>query len=75
MATVIEIVKNYLEENGYDGLCNQECGCLTGDLVPCDSDFSFCVPGYKVIRPLIYDDRRNWYVCDDKNAKPWEDED
>jgi len=46
----IDIIRIFLSENGYDGLCNlgHECGCEIDDLVPCSSDFSFCRPGYKV---------------------------
>lgn len=46
---VIDILKEYLQENGYDGLCNPEaeCGCLIDDLCPCNSYMLECVPGYK----------------------------
>jgi len=33
--TVKEIVKKYLEDNGYDGLTSGDCGCKVDDLVPC----------------------------------------
>lgn len=46
--TALEIVKEYLKKNGYDGLCNLNCGCTIDDLTPCCEDFSYCVPGYKV---------------------------
>ncbi|MCL2793604.1 MAG: hypothetical protein FWD87_11010 [Spirochaetaceae bacterium] len=46
--TVVEIVKEYLKENGYDGLCSPYCGCGVNNLDACDSDFSECVPAYKV---------------------------
>lgn len=46
---VIEIVKQYLENNGFDGLVRHEieCGCELSDLQPCDGDFSRCRPAYK----------------------------
>jgi len=45
---VRRIVIDYLVENNYDGLYYpNECACLLGDLVPCESDFSECKPGYK----------------------------
>jgi hypothetical protein len=45
----IDIVLKYLKENGYDGLFNDECGCVLDDLVPCSGeDFSTCQPGYRV---------------------------
>jgi len=49
---VSEIIKAYLREHGYDGLCNPgECGCDIDDLMPCDSPcggYSSCNPAYKV---------------------------
>lgn len=49
MATVIEIVKEHLMANGFDGLVNvdAECGCLCDALVPCCGDFSSCEPAYR----------------------------
>ena len=46
---VFGIVKQYLEQNGYDGLyCRGECGCLLEDLMPCTSESALrCEPGYK----------------------------
>jgi len=40
------IVKKYLTENGYDGLCDGDCGCRKNDLFPCGGDPGRCVPGY-----------------------------
>ena len=48
---VKEIIKKYLEENGYDGLCNMfmECGCYLDDLIPCSEiDADECEAGHKV---------------------------
>ena len=47
--TVKEIVKKYLEDNGYDGLCTFDCGCPIDDLIPCGDCFESCVPGHKKI--------------------------
>jgi hypothetical protein len=44
--TVIEIVKNYIEENGFDGLCNEDCGCMLGDIPLCGDPFYDCIPAY-----------------------------
>ena len=41
-----KIIKNYLEENGYDGLYTDGCGCRKHDLFPCDSVPNRCKPGY-----------------------------
>ena len=48
---VLEIVKKFLIENGYDGLAlpGDECGCVLGDLAPCLNDISQCQPGYYVL--------------------------
>lgn len=51
---VIEIVKQHLTENGFDGLVqpDAECGCLLSEgLHPCDSNYSQCEPGYRIDDP------------------------
>ena len=47
--TVKEIVKSYLEANGYDGLYDWagDCGCELADLMPCCACEPRCQPGYK----------------------------
>jgi hypothetical protein len=48
--TAIEIIEKYLEENGFDGLCGGDydpCGCIRGDLAPCDYGGNDCVPAYQ----------------------------
>jgi len=45
---VKDIVKKYLEDNGYDGLYADYCGCEIDDLFPCCEDFGDCEPGIKV---------------------------
>ena len=46
---ILEIVKEYLIQNEYDGLYNTtgECMCLIEDLMPCIEFCSDCKPGYK----------------------------
>jgi hypothetical protein len=50
--TIKEIVTEYLEHAGFDGLCypDGECSCLLGDLMPCAPEgyVCDCQPGYKV---------------------------
>jgi hypothetical protein len=48
--TVREIITKYLKDNGYDGLCCEDCGCEVEDLAPCciGENFIDCRPGYKV---------------------------
>jgi hypothetical protein len=43
---VKEIVKTWLEQNGYDGLCDTDCGCWLKDLFPCESGHG-CIPAYQ----------------------------
>ena len=44
---VREIVQKYLKENGFDGIYNDECACLTDDLAPCSESMDDCEPGYR----------------------------
>ena len=73
------IVYKYLVENGYSGLCNMdnECGCEIDDLFPCCDCLLDCVAAYKIVVPdnVRVDSDIDFYVCTDKNAKPWEDDD
>jgi len=44
---VREIIKNFLEENGYDGLYCYYCACKIDDLMPCEEEgIPDCKPGY-----------------------------
>lgn len=49
-SSVMEIVADYLKNNGYDGLYNSdaECGCDLDELMPCEGSPDSCQPGYKV---------------------------
>jgi hypothetical protein len=44
---VREIVKQWLKDNGYDGLWSDDCGCQIDDLMPCCDYCTNCKPGYK----------------------------
>ena len=49
MAKVIEILKNYLVENGYDGLAGGGCGCDFKDFTCCDEGIPYdCEAAHKV---------------------------
>ena len=67
-----EIIKKYLEDNGYDGLAGEECGCVLEDLYPCngDRDVTHCVPGHRVNcdcdDPDLYDDECEYFPWDRK---------
>jgi len=45
--TVKEIIKKYLEANGFDGLHYEDCGCSLKDLMICGNSCELCEPGYK----------------------------
>ncbi|WP_156782706.1 hypothetical protein [Acidihalobacter yilgarnensis] len=45
--SVIEIIINYLEANGFDGLYSPgECACKLGDIAPCGQVLEDCEAGY-----------------------------
>jgi hypothetical protein len=44
-----QIIKDFLDKNGYDGLCGDDCGCGKDDLAPCDNLALDCEPAYKVV--------------------------
>ena len=46
--TIKDIIKKYLVDNGYDGLCNEECGCGIAEMPACCGPFDECQPAYKV---------------------------
>lgn len=48
---VKEIVIEYLEKNGYEGLFCEECSCEIDDLFPCGEFVGDCEPGHKVPCP------------------------
>jgi len=50
--TVKEIVQQYLKDNDFEGLFNEDvpCGCVLADLMPCqgnDGACDSCLPGYR----------------------------
>lgn len=44
-----EMIKEWLLNNGYQGLCNKdgECGCSIDDLIPCMSSCDYCTAAYE----------------------------
>lgn len=44
---VKEIVVKYLDENGYDGLAAEDCGCGKRELFVCGEICLHCKPAYK----------------------------
>ncbi len=53
MSDVQDIIIKFLDENGFDGLCNGdiECGCHKSDIAPCGSDCMGCEPAYQSKNP------------------------
>ena len=43
---VKKIITDYLKQNGFDGLCNVDCGCGAGDMGICGNLNEECVPAY-----------------------------
>lgn len=67
--TVKEIVINYLKENNFDGLFDEDhCACLLEDLIPCNNDFLDCEAGYKVpCDGTCYDGHCDFHVASKKS--------
>jgi hypothetical protein len=66
--TIKEIVKEYLSNNGYDGLFSDiiDCGCEISDLMPCCYEgIENCESGYKYCRK---GDNRNWVILRSKEG-------
>ena len=41
----LDIIKKYLEDNGFDGLTTEVCGCGLDDFAPCgDGPLPICRP-------------------------------
>ena len=63
--TVKEIVLKYLQENGYDGLFTEDCGCELSDLMPCSYDcLEYCEAGYK--QPCDCGEGCDWHIGREK---------
>lgn len=63
---VWEITAKYLKENGFDGLCSTNCGCLTADLFICSSTLTdLCQPGYNN-KELAEENECNFWISEQK---------
>jgi len=70
---VYDILVKYLNDNNFDGLSSDDgmCCCDSTYLAPCgDHGITDCRAGYKITDP---NDDNHFYICDTKDAKPWED--
>ena len=58
---VQEIIKEYLKDNKYDGLYNEEgqCACELPGLQPCGENFSDCIPGIKKTWDELTEDQQS----------------
>ena len=61
---VYDIIVKYLKNNGYDGLCNENCGCPINDLMPCDESLADCEPGHKK-----QCDCGDWFIANDESMR------
>jgi len=82
--TIKEIVKQWLEEHGYDGLFdNGDCGCLKDDLMPCGQPSEYCEAGHKIavtggkepitqhrLKIRLFGDGGEWMVNEGKHMIP-----
>ena len=58
---LINIVRKYLTDNGFDGLfcdCGIDCACKVDDLMPCDHPSTDCTAGY--LQPLTDEDDEDY---------------
>ncbi len=71
---VIKLVKTALKEKGFDGLrYDGECGCSVDDLAPCGEITAHCEAGYMVKVPIDSCAPFDFYICQSKDDRPWED--
>ena len=65
--TVRDIIKKYLDYNGYDGLYFPgECACKKEDICPCSENPLECKPGY--LCPCDCGEH-DWHIGPDKPEK------
>jgi len=72
MMAIRDIIKQWLKDNGYDGLVDEpgECGCTLDDFMPCCEGWMLdCEPGYK--RPCPGEDKceyncGGWHIATEK---------
>lgn len=51
LVSCADMVRDYLERNGYDGLVDEgrECACCLEDLMPCGGEYAMtCEAGYRI---------------------------
>ena len=69
LATVRDIVKVWLIDNGYDGLRHESgCGCEFSDLAPCGEIQESCAAGHKVVDKELL---REWAEKNGEDVPDW----
>lgn len=63
--TTKEIIKQWLIDNGYDGLYCEDCGCFLDDLFPCGDIGCNCKAGYASV--ICKDDEIISVIVPDNN--------
>ena len=65
MTVLVDMVREWLERNDYEGLFNPECcACELSDLMPCDEpNFRECEPGYKTECPDDCGEGCLWHIA------------
>lgn len=64
---VIEMIAKYLSDNGFDGLCNEDCGCEMTNLSPGNCLAEDCQAGYRA--PCDCGDH-DWHIQTSKPKEP-----
>ena len=69
MKRASEILAKALREQGYDGLCGDDCGCFLDDLMCCGA-CDDCVAGYsatcaKCKKEFMVETKDGGFVCED----------
>ena len=67
--TVLEIVKQFLELNGFEGLFNSdvECACKLDEFISCDGEFGICECEAGYIVPCEEGEESGFNYCVGRN--------
>jgi hypothetical protein len=64
--TVLTMVRDRLIEDGYDGLCHEDCACDLDGLARCGNIYEHCCAGFKV--PCTCGDGCDFHIVPEKPA-------
>lgn len=72
--SVRTMLKEWLDQHGYDGLYSPTggCACERDDLIPCSGEgVEHCEPGYRIeCDGCDFDADPHWHMAKKKDAKP-----